>query len=181
MRRRFLLLVVLLGAGQAGAAGALLFGIPWGEPISLRACPRLFLQSDRPCWLGEPFVAGSGSKLGHVWLPDASVRPAWAEHATFKLTVDKLNRVQEIQVKTVTDLGRFEVAESISARFGMPARNNLSAFDIRSASWRSAEGTVEMLCKDSCWITFRTLAKQAALDAELAERRRRTEEKPKAP
>jgi hypothetical protein len=99
----------------------------------------------------------------------------------FQLTLDSAEVVQEIRVNTFSSQGRNEIAESISARFGVPFENQLQRQDISWAEWRSSEGYVAMRCQDECWIDFRIPSAQSARELELAERARMEAARPKAP
>lgn len=183
---RFVIAVVL--ATQIVTLNALaqtpmkLLGIPFGEKLALAQCPANTAKAKSPCWIDRPFLyKPTGSKSGYVHLPNAEERPEWAAHAMFEITQDKDGRVQELKVNTFSSDDRILVSESISKRFGKPFQNELRRSDVSWAYWRSAEGYVEMRCKDECWTEFRTPSAQAAREAELAERTRVNAARPKAP
>lgn len=159
-----------------------LLGIPFGEKLSLSQCPANTDHAKSPCWIGRPFVyKPTGSRSGSVHLPNPAGRPDWAANATFQIQQDKDGRVQELKVQTFSSHNRLKIAESISRRFGSPIQNQLQRSGASWASWRSADGYVDMQCENECWIDFRTPASQAAREAELAERARLDATRPKAP
>jgi len=159
-----------------------LLGIPFGDKLALAQCPTNTDKAKAPCCIDRPFLyKPTGSKSGYVHLPNAEERPEWAAHAMFQISLDKNARVQELKVNTLGSQNRFQISESISKRFGKPIQDELRRSDVSWASWRSTEGSVEMRCKDECWIEFRTPTAQAALDAELAERAKVNAARPKAP
>mgnify|MGYP000856758310 FL=1 len=168
--------------GALAQTGKLLLGVPFGEKLDLRQCPSNTDKANAPCWIEKPFLyKPTGSRLGHIHLPNPSTRPEWASYAMFQIDLDKDNRVQELKVTTFDSKDRIQVGESISLRFGKPLENELRRSDASWASWRSSEGYVDMRCVDKCWIEFRTPTAQAAREAEMAERNRMNASRPKAP
>ena len=159
-----------------------LLGIPFGEKLPLAQCPAKTDKARSPCWIDRPFFyKPTGSKSGYVHLPNSEERPEWAAHAMFQIIQDKDGRVQELKVNTFSSKDRIQISESISKRFGTPIQSELRRSDVSWATWRSAEGHVEMRCRDECWIEFRTPAAQAARESELAERAKMNAPRPKAP
>jgi hypothetical protein len=167
----------------AANASDSLLGIPFGAPLTLNECPRGFdAKVTHPCWIDAPFVyEPTGSSSGWVDLPNQEARPEWAAYATFAITVDKSSVVQEIKVTTSNVRKRYEIANSISRRFGAPFIDQLNRRDLSLARWRSKEGYVDMRCHSQCIIEFRTPSAQAALEADLAARAKRDAARPKAP
>lgn len=176
----FLLLALFFTALNA-QTGKLLLGIPFGEPLHLKICPFNTDTAKAPCWVSKPFVAGSGHRLGSIHLPNANSRPDWAENVQFRVLLDRQDRVLEINVNTLTNTNRYEIADSISKRFGLPQEDQLRHAEISWARWKSLEGNVEMRCKDECWIDFRTPSAQAERETELRAREKSNAAKPKAP
>ena len=159
-----------------------LLGVPFGSPISIARCPTNTAKALRPCWIGRPFIyKPTGSLYGHVYLPNSNQRPAWAANATFELTIGKSGVVQQLRVNTFNLLDRFNIAESISRRFGEPQVDELRHSETSWANWRSPEGYVEMRCQRERWIDFRTPPAQASLEAELASRSKGDAARPKSP
>lgn len=177
----FLSLALSCGALNA-QSGKLLLGIPFGEKLSIKACPFNTEKAKTPCWIDTPFVyKPTGEKLGSVYLPNPNSRPEWAAHVMFEVVVDRQDRVQELKVRTFSDSDRYKIAESIGQRFGVPREDQLRRNDISWASWKSEEGHVEMRCKGECRIEFRTPSAQTAREAELRKREKTNAERPKAP
>lgn len=180
---------VLLAAAVSAAATTVmaqsakpLLGVPFGDSLKLSICPFNTDGVKKPCWVGKSFFyQPTGSTSGMVHLPGADQRPAWAAYASFNLTLDKDGRVQHLRAEVADGKERHKIADSISLRFGTPFKNELALRQLASASWRSPEGTVEMLCGDKCWVDFRTPKAQAERDAELAERARKEAARPSAP
>ena len=104
-----------------------------------------------------------------------------AANATFELTIGKSGTVQQLKVITFNSLDRFNIAESISRRFGEPQVDELRHSETSWANWRSPEGYVEMRCQRERWIDFRTPPSQASLEAELASRSKGDAARPKSP
>lgn len=159
-----------------------LLGIPFGGELRLSPCPKNTDHAKAPCWIDKPFVhAASGAKLGYAFLPNPGGRPEWAAHAMFHLQLDRHNRVSVIKVETFHADNRLEIAESISRRFGKPARDELWRTDVAWANWRSPQGYAELRCTRECVAEFRTAAAQQAYDEENSARERRNAERPVAP
>ena len=114
-------------------------------------------------------------------MPKSYSRPKWAAYAMFHLSLDRSDLVEEISVEAFDAKTRFEIADSISQRFGTPFDIELRREDLSWAKWESGEAFVEMFCQTRCRVTFRTPAAQARHDAELAARRKKEAARPKAP
>jgi hypothetical protein len=159
-----------------------LLGIPFGEKLRLTQCPSDTQKATKPCWIEKPFYdKPTGAKLGYAFLPNPDSRPKWAAYAMFSLTLDKANVVQEIKVNTFDPAERFEIAQSISSRFGKSDDDRLKSSDVKVAYWSTKEGTAQIRCSKECWVEFRTPTAQAERNAEYAARQKADAVRPKAP
>jgi hypothetical protein len=157
-------------------------GIPFGETLVMKICPFNTDKTKAACWIAKPFVhKPTGAKLGSIHLPNPNSRPEWAAYAAFEVTLDREDKVQEIKVHPIGEPDRYEIAKSISLRFGAPREDQLRRSDVSWASWKTDEGNVEMRCQRECWIEFRTPSAQSARDVEKRARDKSNAERPKAP
>lgn len=159
-----------------------LLGIPFGDKLQLTRCPADTRNVKRPCWIDKPFFHKAlGTTSGYVRFPDSDSRPRWAAHGMFTLVLDKEGTVQEIKVNTYVPSERFEIAQSISSRFGKPVTDRLRSSDAAAAYWHTHEGTAQLRCNNECWVEFRTPEAQAARDAKLAVQQNSDAARPVAP
>lgn len=185
MRKLFLsvFLLVAIGCGSLNAQPSkTLLGIPFGEKLSVKNCPSNMEKSKVPCWMAPPFVhKPTGVKIGSVFLPNPKNRPVWAEHAIFFVSLDRQGRVQTLKVNTFISSERYEIARSISQRFGEPRVDELRQKGASWASWKSEEGCVDLQCTDECWTEFRTPTAQAEREAGQRNSAKVDASRPKAP
>lgn len=176
------ILAVLLSIPSVGHSQAQLLGIPFGTPVDIKQCPTRTERARSMCWLDTPFLhKPSGTRIGHVHLPNPDQRPLWAAYGLFRIHQDAQGRVTTLRLTDINIEKKFEVSHSISQRFGNPTENHLSRAGASWASWQSREGHVRLECLESCTTEFLTPAAHAELQDEQRKRRELDAARPKAP
>lgn len=129
---------------QASETGTLIFNLPLGGQLkpTPRECTVENITTNNNkalCWVGKPYIAKDGSKLGSVNLPAPDSLPEWAAYAGFSASVSKAGQLTEITVKVEDGNKKMVIANSINKRFGLPISTTLPRTDLAKAEW-SGEG-----------------------------------------
>lgn len=167
--------VVWTCAQPASAAEPVqVFGLPVGGKVpAWKICTAIGQPVKAVCWVDKPFVSKSG-KLGMVSLPNADTRPSWAEHVTFTANIDRNGALERLSVETFSSSVKNEIANSISARWGLPNATTLYRQDGGEASWKNADVSISLYCLESrntCHVSFSSAAYEAQREIENQKRR----------
>ena len=148
-----------------------------GKIPAPRICTMAEVGIENPksvCWLGKPFVAKDGSRMGHLQLTNQDKMPKWAAFASFSVHVSKASVLEKLTVTVKVDSSatKHEIATSITSRFGQPVVTTLNRSDMALADWTAHGIGVHLECVlDRCIASFSSadaMAKQAREHAELA-------------
>ena len=181
-----LVAVIAFGTGIAFATAAepvLVIGVPIGGVLTKKipVCPSNTDLSRDICWVGKPFVAKDGERLGTVHLPRPESLPAWAAYASFELTIAKDGQVRKIRVTAQPERERSAIFQSISARFGTPLVNKPNDGEYYSVAWDRPDIFIDLLCAAKCYVSFQSRIDKDELLKELAERKKVDNARPVSP
>lgn len=178
------LLAACLSLACSGASAITVLGQPLGErmPVAIRLCPPSDDQGKTVCWIGPPYVAKDGSRLGAVRLPGPNSRPAWAAYALFRAHLAKDGTLLRLSVESSESIDRKDIVTSISSRFGAPSDSALGPIEGAAATWAQKEVHIRMLCsRERCTTTFSSPQAKAEDEREQARRRATELGRPVAP
>lgn len=143
-------------------------GLPLGGKITpSKACPQKRGTADYRllCWVHSPVNLSGGTKWGMLGVPGSDSRPKWAAYAMFDAHVTKDGTLDSFDVLTARDDQYQEIFDSVSRRFGQPARYSQSAAKVSTATWRTVDVEVRLECTPGagCKTTFSHVSAQSRM------------------
>lgn len=177
------MLAAMWAMGAFAQEPVAIFGLPLGGKLKAmpKACPANFEKTREVCWLGKPFVASGGDRLGSVYLPGSDGRPAWAAYAGFEFIVSKDGVLDKIKAETYDDSAKQDIISSISARFGPPTDRSSLPDGSLIAKWSRPEIHIKVTCANKCWVEFESPKSRTDLEKDMAARKAVEMARPKSP
>jgi hypothetical protein len=178
VKRISLLAAFLIAPTIAVAAESItILGLPLGGKLasSPKVCPKSAIgnpSNKALCWIDAPYVyPPTGSKYGHVAMPETERLPQWAAYAMYKASVSKSDELESLELKTTSGNIAGEIERAISSRFGKPTKAAISGRN-PSAEWRHRDVSIKYLCDGAtlCLVEFTSAKKRAKNEREMVER-----------
>lgn len=184
MKRRLVLVAaVLLSAGVHAADPVTVFGLPIGGKIKkpIPVCPFNTDTTKELCWVGKPFVAKNGSRLGTLHMPSPALLPDWAAYASFEIGMTKGGELRHVDVTTNRNPDMRAIMESVSSRFGRPTSAKVFSPEYSNWSWDVADLFIHLECLHKCTASFRSPDERDERRKQHAEWQRVQDARPASP
>lgn len=183
MNKKYVATLLLLCSHAFAADPVLIFGLPLGGiwDQKPKICPWDTDKATSFCWIGKPFVAKDGTRLGSIHFPKKELLPKWAAYSLIEIHLSKTGVIDQIGVNTLNSDEKNIIAQSISARFGLPKNSSLNRTDLALADWSSQGAHIHMMCVDKCMVGFRSSDAQKKHEKYIAESLKKEAARPVAP